>query len=80
MEGNIYSDNELFSSELIKKQLDGYIKNFNLELNEEMINKAFRNRFEGSIKDGDASYEVMEIYNNNELVKLKTTIKFNLIK
>lgn len=72
----IYSDNEMFSSEIVKKELDGYINNFNYSINEEMVNKAFSNRFSGKIKDNIATYEVKEIYEYNVLTKLKTTINF----
>lgn len=73
----IYSDNEMFSSEIIKNALDGYINNFNYSISAEMVNKAFENRFSGKIKDDIATYEVKEIYKDNTLTKLKTIINFN---
>lgn len=70
----VYSKKEMFSETLIKDNLKDYFLNFEHEISEEKIREAFDKRFTSSVEDGNFTYKVTEIYKNNELDKLKTTI------
>ena len=74
----IYSENELFSETLIREQLKNYFINFDYDISEEKIREAFNSRFTGSVKDGKATYKVSEIYDDEQLEKIKTEITLNL--
>lgn len=74
----IYSEKEMFSENLIKEQLKGYFDNFNCKLSEEKIKEAFDNRFIGKITNDNLTYQVIEIYDNNQLQKIKTKITLSL--
>lgn len=74
----IYSNNNAFSANLIKDNVDTYLLNFGLEIDSNMINKAFDNRFNGSISNRNSKYKVIEIYEESVLKQLKTEIIFSL--
>ena len=74
VEAVIYSRNEMFSPRIIRLQLENYFSNFNCDINEEKIKEAFDKRFESSVKDGNLTYKVQEVYKDDELESLKTTI------
>lgn len=75
----IYSNNRSFSAELIKDELDLYLKNFNITLDEELIKKAFDKRFKGEIESKNIKYKVVEIYDKKKVLqKLKTKISIKL--
>ena len=75
----IYSRKEMYSEKLINDKIKGYFYNIDVKINESKITEAFNNRFKGSIKDNNITYEVKEVYNNkNELEKLKTIITLDL--
>ncbi len=78
VEATIYSQNEMFSEALIKEQVKLYYDNFGVTINDDLIKKAFDNRFEGSVKKDNMSYRVSEIYEDGELTKLKTVISLKL--
>ena len=71
---DVYSQKEMFSQALIKEQLKDYFDNFNIQIDESMIEEAFENRFKKSIKKDNIYYSVSEIYEKGKLVKLKTTV------
>ena len=74
----IYSDNELFSEQLIFDELNDYFLNFNIYINSEMIRKAFINRDKGNIKENNINYKVNSIYKSNSLDKFQTIISAKL--
>ncbi len=74
----VYSRNEMFSEALIKDSLKEYFNNFDYEIDESLIREAFDKRFTSSVKKDNATYKVTEIYKNDSLEKLKTTIILNL--
>lgn len=78
IEAIIYSENEMFSEVLIKEQVKSYYDNFGVTISDDLIKKAFDNRFDGSVKKDDMSYKVSEIYEDGELTKLKTVISLKL--
>lgn len=78
VKSTIYSQNEMFSEKLIKDQVVAYYNNFNVMIDESLIKEAFDSRFKDSIKKDNLDYKVNEIYEDGELVKLKTIITLNL--
>ena len=48
------------------------------EYKEDLIKKAFNERFSSSTNDDNATYKVEEIYDGDELDKIKTTIFLDL--
>ena len=75
----VYSRKQMYSETLIKEKIKGYFYNFNANIDEVKIRKAFDNRFKSSVKDKNIKYRVKEVYNNkNELIKLKTIITLDL--
>lgn len=78
VKAEVYSQNEMFSETLIKDVLKDYFYNFGYEVKEDLIKKAFDERFSSSTSDDNATYKVEEIYNDDELDKIKTTIFLNL--
>lgn len=75
----VYSDNESFSQELIKKVLEDYLDNFSVQVNAGKIQEAFENRFLGKETiEKNITYKVTEIYKNKQLDGLKTEIKINI--
>lgn len=70
----IFSSASLFSSSLIKTNLDAYLKNFNVEINDKNIKEAFEKRHNGKTKEKNKTYAVEEIYENNVIKSYKTTI------
>lgn len=76
----VYSRKEMFAEALIRDQLTGYYSYFNYDVSSDKIREAFNKRFESSVGDGKASYQVKEIYNNNELENLKTIVTLDLKK
>lgn len=78
VEATIFSQNEMFSEELIKKQVEAYYSNFGVEVDANVIKQAFDNRFNGSIKKEKLTYKVSEVYDEDTLVGLKTTITLDL--
>lgn len=78
VEADVYSDNNMFSTTLVKDSIKDYFYNFNYEINENLIKEAFDKRFESAVKENNATYKVTEIYEKKELTKLKTSIKLNL--
>ena len=78
VEAVIYSRNELFSPRIIRTELSDYYDNFNYKISEDKIKEAFDNRFKSSVKDGNATYRVVEIYKNGALERLKTTINLKI--
>lgn len=75
---SIDSSSDLYSEEIIKKELDSYFLIFDKQINEKYVINAFENRFIGEIKHNDMTYKVTEIYDNNNLIKLKTIITLKL--
>ena len=73
----IYSQSNLFSESLIKEELDGYFSKFDKNIDETLIKKAFDNRFKSSIEYENFIYKVSEIYENDNLTKLKTEVTLN---
>ena len=55
-----------------------YFYNFGYEVKEDLIKNAFNERFSSSTSDDNATYKVEEIYDGDELDKIKTTIFLNL--
>ena len=78
VKADVYSDNNMFSTTLVKDSIKDYFYNFNYEINENLIKEAFDKRFESAVKENNATYKVTEIYEKKELTKLKTSIKLNL--
>lgn len=78
VKATIYSQNEMFSEDLIKKQVEAYYSNFGVEVDAKVIKQAFDNRFNGSIKKGKLTYKVSELYDEDTLESLKTTITLDL--
>ena len=78
VKAEVYSQNEMFSETLIKDVLKDYFCNFGYEVKEDLIKKAFNERFSSSISDDNATYKVEEIYDGDELDKIKTTIFLDL--
>lgn len=78
IDANIYTDNDSFSPNLIKNELDKYFSNFNISLNEEAIEKSFENRFEKEIEKDNIIYRVSEIYDKKVLTKLKIRVICNI--
>ena len=74
----IYSENELFSEQLIKEQLEKYFNNFNVDIEPEKIKEAFDKRFDGSVNYGRINYKITEIFEAEELKKIKTEITCDL--
>ncbi len=74
----VYSSNESYSPYLIKEQLILYLSKFNVELNEENINKAFDKRDIDKVMLKKQTYEVKSVYNNKKLEGFKTMIKISL--
>lgn len=74
----IYSENDLFSENLIKEQLASFYDNFNYEISSPKIKEAFDKRFDGKVFDDNATYKVDEIYSEGQLHKLKTTITLEI--
>jgi len=70
----IYSDNDMFSEKIIKEQLDKYFVYFKKNIQEDLIRKAFDERFNGKVTNDGISYKVSEIIQNNKLISLKTNI------
>ena len=68
----------MFSEDLIKKQVEAYYSNFGVEVDANVIKQAFDNRFNGSIKKEKLTYKVSEVYDEDTLVGLKTTITLDL--
>ena len=68
----------MFSETLIKDVLKDYFYNFGYEVKEDLIKKAFNERFSSSTSDDNTTYKVEEIYDGDELDKIKTTIFLNL--
>lgn len=78
VKAEVYSQNEMFSETLIKDVLKDYFYNFGYEVKEDLIKKAFDERFSSSTSDDNATYKVEEIYDGDELNKIKTTIFLDL--
>ncbi len=78
VEAIIYSQNEMFSEGLIKEQVEGYYSNFGVTIDETLIRKAFDNRFGHSVKNDDLTYKVSEVYEDGELIGIKTVITLDL--
>ena len=78
VEATVYSQNEMFSWDDIKQQVQLYYDNFDVTIDESLIKEAFDKRFNGSVKKDKISYRVSEIYEDGELIKLKTVISLNL--
>lgn len=74
----VYSQNEMFSEMLIKEQIKVYFDNFEVNVSETLIKDAFDNRFKGSIKKDNLDYKVSEVYEDGELIGLKTIITLRL--
>lgn len=74
----IYSKNDSFSANLLKDNINSYLLNFGLSVNADMINRAFDNRFNGTITESVNKYRVTEIYEKSILKELKTEIIFYL--
>lgn len=74
----VYSKKEMFSETLIKDSLKDYFLNFNENINEVKIREAFDKRFTSSVKEGNMTYKVTEIYKSGKLEKLETTITLSL--
>lgn len=74
----VYSQKEMFSEILIKEQIKAYFDNFEVSVSEFLIKDAFDNRFKGSIKKDDLDYKVSEVYEDGELIGLKTIITLEL--
>ena len=70
----IISDNELYSEDLIKEQIDNYFNYFDKKINKELIKEAFDLRFDGDIKENEYVYKVTEVYDEKILSKIKTEI------
>ncbi len=78
VEATVYSQKELFSEMLIKQQINNYFSNFNINIEQSLIKKAFDNRFKNSIKKDNLDYKVREVYEEEKLVKIKTIITLKL--
>lgn len=78
IEATVYSQNEMFSEKLIKEQIEVYYNNFDVTIDETLIKQAFDNRFNGSVKKDNLSYEVNEVYEDGELINIKTIITLKL--
>ncbi len=70
----IYSENELFSEELIYQNLNEFYTYFNEIISKDKIKEAFNKRFIGIETENNITYKVEEIYKNEKLYKIKTTI------
>lgn len=78
VEATVYSQNELFSEGLIKEQIEGYYNNFGVTIDETLIRKAFDNRFGEPVKNDNLTYKVSEVYEDGELIGIKTVITLSL--
>ena len=75
----ILSDNDSYSSELIKQTLSKYTRPFNVDIDTNKIDEAFENRFSSTKCNDKICYEVKEIYEDKALVALRTKIKIELM-
>lgn len=75
---SVISSSDLFSETLVAEKLEIYFNNFGVQIDEQMIRKAFENRYEDSLKKDNVTYKVEEIYNNEDLISLNTIITLNL--
>lgn len=78
VKASVYSSKNMFSESLISDNVKKYFYNFDYNVKEELIKDAFDKRFDGKVSDGNATYKVEEIYEKNELVRLKTNIILDL--
>lgn len=74
----VFSSSTMFSENLIKENLNSYLKNFDISINEKMIKEAFEKRRGGKIHEKNKTYVVEEVYENNTIKSYKTTIIINL--
>ncbi len=78
VKATIYSKKDMFSETIIYDELKNYFLNFEYEIKESKIKEAFDNRIISSVIDNNATYKVTEVYKDEELQKLKTTITLKL--
>lgn len=70
----IYSDNELYSEQLIRDELNNYFLNYNININVEKIKEAFFNRDSRSVNKNNINYKVISVYKDGMLDKFETII------
>lgn len=78
IKAKIYSNNELFSEQLIYDELNAYFLNFGIYINSENIRKAFINRDKSNVKENNIHYKVNSIYLDDSLDKFETIISADL--
>ena len=70
----IYSNNELFSEQLIYDEVNAYFLKFDIYISSEMIREAFINRDKNNIKEDNINYKVISVYKDGMLDKFETII------
>lgn len=75
---HIISDKNLYSSYIIKEQLQEWFSHFNYDINIDKISKAFNKRFKSNVKDGAVSYKVNEKYIKKQLYNIETVITLKI--
>ena len=70
----IYSDNELYSEQLIRDELNNYFLNYNININVEKIKEAFFNRDSRRVNENNINYKVISVYKDGMLDKFETII------
>ena len=81
VEAYINSNKDSYSALLIKDSIKKYFSNFNCEVDEKLILKAFDKRFNGAVVDKNISYKVKEQYDKNKVLdKITTIIKLDVNK
>lgn len=71
----VFSSSSLFSERLIVEAIEGYLRKLDITINENKIREALENRNVKSIKENNVIYEVSDVFTDQNLTHLKTTIE-----
>lgn len=71
----VFSSSSLFSERLIVESIEGYLRKLDITIDENKIRQALETRNVKSIKENNMIYQVSDVYTNQSLTHLKTTIE-----